>query len=84
MKSWIHQNRCRGFKNGLCNLGIVFTFPEKEEDVVYDGRTLYDRLKEQKDKKQEEFEESIKFSKQFYAISLFKLLGTGRNRVVIV
>ncbi len=28
----------------------------------YDPRTLYERLKEQKDKKQEEFEEQFKFS----------------------
>ena len=38
-------------------------FPEKEEDIIHDGRTLYERLKEQKDRKQEEFEEQLKFSK---------------------
>ena len=32
--------------------------PEEE----YDARTLYERLKEQKDKKQEEWEEQFKFS----------------------
>eukprot|EP00794_Sanderia_malayensis_P019094 gene19094-21010_t len=39
---------------------------EKEEDIPYDGRTLYERLKEQKDKKQEEFEDSIKFKNMVY------------------
>ena len=30
---------------------------------VYDNRTLYERLKQQKDKKQEEWEDQFKFSK---------------------
>ena len=45
----------------IVKVGALF-FLEKE-DVVHDGRTLYERLKEQKDKKQEEFEEQLKFSK---------------------
>jgi hypothetical protein len=36
---------------------ILLAAPEE----AYDGRSLYDRLKEQKDAKQEEFEESRKF-----------------------
>jgi len=35
--------------------------PEEE----YDPRSLYERLQEQKDKKQRDFEESIKFSMFF-------------------
>ena len=43
--------------------------PEPE----YDHRTLYDRLQEQKDKKQEEWEESRKFSKSTLDVPLFWL-----------
>ena len=43
-------------------------FTERPQEV-YDHRTLYERLKQQKDKKQEEWEEQFKFSK------LFKLGG---------
>lgn len=39
---------------------------EKEEDIIDDGRTLFERLKEQKDKKQEEFEEQLKFKNMIY------------------
>ena len=35
---------------------------ERPEEA-YDHRTLYERLKEQKDRKQEEFMEQLKFSK---------------------
>lgn len=34
----------------------------KEDDQPYDGRTLFEKLKENKDKKQEAFEEQLKFS----------------------
>jgi hypothetical protein len=37
----------------------------KEE---YDGRSLYEKLKETKDKKQEAFEEKLKFSKSIRLI----------------
>uniref|UniRef100_A0AAY5L6P3 FAM192A/Fyv6 N-terminal domain-containing protein n=1 Tax=Esox lucius TaxID=8010 RepID=A0AAY5L6P3_ESOLU len=37
--------------------------PEEVPEEEYDGRTLYERLQEQKDKKQEEYEEQFKFSK---------------------
>ena len=43
-------------------LQYIVSLVDKEEDYVHDGRTLYERLKEQKDKKQEEFEEQLKFS----------------------
>ena len=52
----------------------------KEE---YDGRSLYEKLKETKDKKQEAFEEKLKFSKLIthllnkYSISPLPLLITG-------
>ncbi|XP_047452335.1 PSME3-interacting protein isoform X2 [Mugil cephalus] len=35
--------------------------PEEVPEEEYDPRSLFDRLKEQKDKKQEEFEEQLKF-----------------------
>ncbi|XP_010882290.1 PSME3-interacting protein isoform X3 [Esox lucius] len=35
--------------------------PEEVPEEEYDGRTLYERLQEQKDKKQEEYEEQFKF-----------------------
>lgn len=38
--------------------------PEEE----YDPRSLYERLQEQKEKKQEEFEEQFKFSKLHSAL----------------
>uniref|UniRef100_A0A3Q3MQY6 FAM192A/Fyv6 N-terminal domain-containing protein n=1 Tax=Mastacembelus armatus TaxID=205130 RepID=A0A3Q3MQY6_9TELE len=36
--------------------------PEEVPDEEYDPRSLFDRLQEQKDKKQEEYEEQFKFS----------------------
>uniref|UniRef100_A0A8C5EQN6 FAM192A/Fyv6 N-terminal domain-containing protein n=1 Tax=Gouania willdenowi TaxID=441366 RepID=A0A8C5EQN6_GOUWI len=36
--------------------------PEEAPEEEYDPRSLFERLKEQKDKKQEEFEEQLKFS----------------------
>lgn len=39
---------------------FILSLPAAPEEP-YDGRTLYDRLKEQKDKKDSEFEESRKF-----------------------
>lgn len=41
------------------------TAPEEE----YDPRSLYDRLKEQRDKKQEDFEETLKFKNHFRGIN---------------
>lgn len=46
---------CWGF-----NSHIFYSLPAAPEEP-YDGRTLYDRLKEQKDKKDADFEESRKF-----------------------
>ncbi|MBW0545121.1 hypothetical protein O181_084836 [Austropuccinia psidii MF-1] len=40
--------------------------PMPEEE--YDGRSLYEKLKEKKDKKQEAFEEQLKFKNQFRAL----------------
>jgi len=40
----------------------IISFLEVPEEPI-DNRSLYDRLKEQKDRKQEEFEESKKLSK---------------------
>lgn len=36
---------------------------EEAPEEVYDPRSLFERLQEQKDKKQEEYEEQFKFSK---------------------
>lgn len=40
--------------------------PEEEPETVRDNRPLYEKLKEQKDKKQEEFEEQLKFKNMIY------------------
>ena len=40
----------------------LYSDTERPEEA-YDHRTLYERLKEQKDRKQEEFMEQLKFSK---------------------
>ena len=52
---------CVGFcPDSLTVLSILCTERPQE---VYDNRTLYERLKQQKDKKQEEWEDQFKFSK---------------------
>lgn len=40
-----------------------FVSSSEAPEEVYDPRSLYERLQEQKEKKQEEFEEQFKFSK---------------------
>lgn len=47
---------------------LVWTFVSSSEapEEEYDPRSLFERLQEQKDKKQEEFEEQFKFSKLLY------------------
>lgn len=50
--------------------GFIVSWTEVPEEG-YDPRSLYERLQEQKDKKQEEFEEQFKFSKWLW------LLGGG-------
>ena len=42
---------------------MYFYTAQVDEESFRDTRSLYERLKEQKDKKQEEFEEQLKFSK---------------------
>ena len=47
---------------------MLYTFSDvicivERPDEVYDARPLYERLKEQKDKIQEQYEEQFKFSK---------------------
>uniref|UniRef100_A0A8D2IZA4 FAM192A/Fyv6 N-terminal domain-containing protein n=1 Tax=Varanus komodoensis TaxID=61221 RepID=A0A8D2IZA4_VARKO len=39
--------------------------PKECPEEVYDPRSLYERLQEQKDKKQQEFEEQFKFKRGF-------------------
>ena len=41
---------------------MIISYAERPEEAI-DHRTLYERLKEQKDRKQEEFMEQLKFSK---------------------
>uniref|UniRef100_A0AAZ3NX02 FAM192A/Fyv6 N-terminal domain-containing protein n=1 Tax=Oncorhynchus tshawytscha TaxID=74940 RepID=A0AAZ3NX02_ONCTS len=36
--------------------------PEEAPEEEYDGRSLFERLQEQKDKKQEEYDEQFKFN----------------------
>lgn len=40
-----------------------FLFLSECPEEVYDPRSLYERLQEQKDRKQQEYEEQFKFSK---------------------
>jgi hypothetical protein len=40
-----------------------FVFFSECPEEVYDPRSLYERLQEQKDRKQQEYEEQFKFSK---------------------
>ncbi|KAK4048750.1 hypothetical protein OIV83_004516 [Microbotryomycetes sp. JL201] len=42
--------------------------PPKQDDEPYDGRSLYEKLQEQKLKKQEAFDEQLKFKNQFRAL----------------
>lgn len=46
----------------LC-VHVYLHLPEEVPEEEYDPRSLYERLQEQKDKKQEEYEEQFKFSK---------------------
>lgn len=57
--------------------GFIVSWTEAPEEE-YDPRSLYERLQEQKDKKQEEFEEQFKFSQWLW------LLGGGRAHSVCV
>lgn len=50
------------FWNTLVQNGLFLSSSEAPEEE-YDPRSLFERLQEQKDKKQEEFEEQFKFSK---------------------
>ncbi|GAA5944687.1 PSME3-interacting protein [Sporobolomyces koalae] len=42
--------------------------PKPQEDEVYDGRSLWEKLQENKSKKQEAFEEQLKFKNHFRAL----------------
>lgn len=53
-------------KNGSKQLPVkhvIVFYPLECPEEAYDPRSLYERLQEQKDKKQQEFEEQFKFSK---------------------
>lgn len=48
----------------LCVCVCVYLhIPEEVPEEEYDPRSLFEKLQEQKDKKQEEYEEQFKFSK---------------------
>ena len=49
-------------KPSLYNTWLVFFCFQERPEEVYDPRPLYERLKEQRDRKQEEWEEQFKFS----------------------
>ncbi|EGG11028.1 uncharacterized protein MELLADRAFT_33451, partial [Melampsora larici-populina 98AG31] len=59
------QKREEEWKETYKRLGQEAPPMPKEE---YDGRSLYEKLKETKDKKQEAFEEQLKFKNQFRAL----------------
>lgn len=46
----------------VCLPVVLFVFSSEAPEEEYDPRSLFERLQEQKDKKQEEFEEQFKFS----------------------
>ena len=48
----------------VCKMIRFAAFSERPEEE-YDNRTLYEKLKAQKDRKQEEWEEQFKFSESF-------------------
>lgn len=43
----------------------LFVYSSEAPEEEYDPRSLFERLQEQKDKKQEEYEEQFKFSESF-------------------
>lgn len=47
---------------------VIPEYKEKGEGEEYDGRSLWEKLQEHKDKKQEAFDEQIKFKNQFRAL----------------
>lgn len=49
-------------------LTVLLALPSEAPEEEYDPRSLFDRLQEQKDKKQEDYEEQFKFSE---SVSLF-------------
>ncbi|KAG0150207.1 hypothetical protein CROQUDRAFT_652623 [Cronartium quercuum f. sp. fusiforme G11] len=59
------ERREQEWKETYAKLGQEPPPMPKEE---YDGRSLYEKLKETKDKKQEAFEEQLKFKNQFRAL----------------
>uniref|UniRef100_A0A673JEB3 Proteasome activator subunit 3 interacting protein 1 n=1 Tax=Sinocyclocheilus rhinocerous TaxID=307959 RepID=A0A673JEB3_9TELE len=53
--------------------------PEEAPEEEYDPRSLYERLQEQKDKKQEEYEEQFKFILIEKKKNIFMMLGSFRG-----
>ncbi|EMP25596.1 hypothetical protein UY3_17337 [Chelonia mydas] len=62
--------------------------PEECPEEVYDPRSLYERLQEQKDKKQQEFEEQFKFTLVCYVMVTlkfpWKIIEWGDRTAVVV
>lgn len=57
----------------VCLPVVLFVFSSEAPEEEYDPRSLFERLQEQKDKKQEEYEEQFKFSKAVYLCCSFHL-----------
>lgn len=65
-------------------VSVYLLIPEEVPEEEYDPRSLFERLQEQKDKKQEEYEEQFKFSKTSAYSHVFTTLRTMNVRVVSV
>ena len=65
------------YENVKENISVKsYSFPlstECPEEEAFDGRTLYERLQEQKDKKQEEWDEQHKFSEHLVSALLYSV-----------
>ena len=59
---WLKQNKKYFVCHGFTEHTIFVSLSEAPEEE-YDPRSLFERLQERKEKKQEEFEEQFKFSK---------------------
>ena len=64
-----------------CNVYVCVYLTEAPEEE-YDARSLFERLQEQKDKKQEEYDEQFKFSKTPLPPSLSLSPSLDRKSVV--
>ena len=61
IKAYLYVHVCTSGPWRSIDLSLILIHIERPEEA-YDPRTLYDRLKQQKDKKQEEHDDQYKFS----------------------